>query len=115
MAKRTVTDARSAHGEQRATAARKSSKRILVGIRLEERLVKVMKGLAELKDCTLGQLVEEVFLNAIEGRSAFAKNNKVPADVRQQISGLKKVYGLTYSADHLDMAEAETTRRKRRS
>lgn len=76
--------------------------RILVGVRLEERLVKVMKGLAELNDCSLGHLIEEVFMTSMEGRSAFAgRNNKVSAEMRQRINSLKRVYNVDYSTEDL--------------
>ncbi|MBX7244811.1 MAG: hypothetical protein K1X53_04890 [Candidatus Sumerlaeaceae bacterium] len=79
-----------------------SVNRILVGVRLEERLVKVMKGLAELKNASLGELIEEVVITAMDGGSAFAdRGGKVPSETRQQISGLKQVYGFHASLDEL--------------
>jgi hypothetical protein len=85
-----------------AGLSKQGSGRILVGVRLEERLVKVMKGLAELKDFTLGELIEEVFMVAMDGGNAFAdRSGKVPADMRQRIVGLKQVYGVDYDVDEL--------------
>jgi len=76
--------------------------RILVGVRIEHRLVKVMKGLAELKDYTLGQFIEEVVMAAMEGESSFAdRNGRVSPETRQRILNLKQVYGVNYDIDDL--------------
>jgi hypothetical protein len=66
--------------------------RIQTGVRMETRLLKVLKALAELKDMTLGDLLEGVTLHALEGRAPFSK------DTLKQIAVLKEVYGLTLSA-----------------
>ena len=67
--------------------------RVQTGVRLEKRLLKVLKAVAELKDMSLGDLIEGMALHAFEGKCAFE-----PATV-QQIAELKKVYGLTLKAD----------------
>src|SRR5688572_2459290 len=59
--------------------------RIQTGVRLEKRLLKVLKAVAELKDMSLGDLIEGMALHAFEGKCAFE-----PATV-QQIAELKKV------------------------
>lgn len=66
--------------------------RIQTGVRMETRLLKVLKALAELKDMTLGDLLEGIALHALEGRAPFSK------DTLKQIAVLKEVYGLTLSA-----------------
>ena len=76
--------------------------RLLVGVRIEERLVKVMKGVAELRDATLGELLEEIFLTAVEGGNAFAdRSGKITPEMRNQLRGLKQVYGVDYTLDEL--------------
>ncbi|MBV9678584.1 MAG: hypothetical protein JO185_19770 [Acidobacteriaceae bacterium] len=55
-------------------------------------MLKVLKALAELKDLTLGDLLEGVVLHAFEGKAPFGK------DSLAQIDELKKIYGLTLSA-----------------
>ena len=76
--------------------------RILVGVRIEERLVKVMKGVAELRDATIGELLEEVFLTAMEGGNAFAdRSGKLSAETRSALRGLKQVYGVDYTLDEM--------------
>ncbi len=45
--------------------------RVQTGVRMEKRLLKVLKGLAELKDMTLGDLLEGIVLHAFEGKAPF--------------------------------------------
>ena len=66
--------------------------RIQTGVRIEKRLLKVLKGLAELKDMTLGDLLEGVVLHAFEGKAPFSR------ETLQQIEQLRKLYGLTLRA-----------------
>lgn len=66
--------------------------RIQTGVRMEKRLVKVLKGLAEYHDMTLGDLLEGIVLHAFEGKSPFRKESL------QKIVELKKVYGLDLDA-----------------
>ena len=66
--------------------------RIQTGIRMEKRMVKVLKGLAEYHDMTLGDLLEGIVLHAFEGKAPFGKESL------QKISDLKKIYGLTLDA-----------------
>ena len=40
--------------------------RVQVGVRLEARMVKVLKGLAEFEGVTLGQLIEKIVLHSFE-------------------------------------------------
>lgn len=75
--------------------------RIQTGVRMEKRLLKVLKGLAELKDMSLGDLLEGIVLHAFEGRAAFSKPTLA------QISELRKIYGLTLrAADSHSLREA---------
>ena len=67
--------------------------RIQTGVRLEKRLVKVLKALAEHKDLSLGDLLEGIVLHAFEGRPAFGK------DSLKLIAQLKQIYGLDLTAD----------------
>jgi predicted DNA-binding ribbon-helix-helix protein len=66
--------------------------RVQTGMRLEKRLLKVLKGLAESLDLSLGDLVEGIALHALENKPAFS-----PATLKK-ISDLKRVYGLDLSA-----------------
>ena len=66
--------------------------RVQTGVRMEKRLLKVLKGFAELKDITLGDLLEGIVLHAFEGKAPFSKESL------RQIAELKKIYGLTLRA-----------------
>jgi hypothetical protein len=63
--------------------------RVQTGVRLEKRLLKVLKGLAELKDLSLGDLLEGIVLHAFDGKCAFS------AETLREIEKLRDVYGLT--------------------
>jgi hypothetical protein len=66
--------------------------RIQTGVRIEKRLLKVLKALAELKDVSLGDLLEGIVLHAFEGKAAFSK------ETLGQIADLKKIYNLSLRA-----------------
>jgi predicted DNA-binding ribbon-helix-helix protein len=66
--------------------------RVQTGVRLEKRLLKVLKALAELKDMTLGDLLEGIVLHAFEGKTAFS------SQTLNEIEQLKNIYGLTLRA-----------------
>lgn len=60
--------------------------RAQTGVRIEKSLLKVLKGLAEYCDITLGDLLEGIVLHAFEGKPPFS------AETLQAIAELKKVY-----------------------
>ena len=62
--------------------------RVQTGLRLEKRLLKVLKGLAEYLDMSLGDLLEGIVLHAFDGKAPFSK------ETIAKIAELKKVYGL---------------------
>jgi hypothetical protein len=66
--------------------------RIQTGVRIEKRLLKVLKALAELKDLSLGDLLEGIVLHAFEGKAPFSK------ETLGQIAELKRIYGLKLRA-----------------
>ena len=66
--------------------------RIQTGVRLEKRLVKVLKALAEYKEVTLGDLIEGIVLHAFESKPPFSKDTLV------MIAKLKEIYGLELGA-----------------
>jgi hypothetical protein len=66
--------------------------RVQTGVRIEKRLVKVLKALAEYKNMTLGDLIEGIVLHAFEGKAPFS-----PATQRK-IEELKRIYGLDLDA-----------------
>jgi predicted DNA-binding ribbon-helix-helix protein len=66
--------------------------RVQTGVRLEKRLLKVLKGLAECLDLSLGDLLEGIALHALENKAPFK------AATLEKIGELKKIYGLELSA-----------------
>ncbi|MFL6591329.1 MAG: hypothetical protein ACJ8GK_01310 [Luteimonas sp.] len=66
----------------------KTIDRVQTGVRLERRMVKVLKALAGHLDLSLGDLLEGIVLHAFEGKRAFGD------DTRAQIDRLRQVYGL---------------------
>lgn len=66
--------------------------RVQTGVRMEKRILKVLKALAEYHDVSLGDLLEGVVLHAFEGKAAFS------AETRGRIRELKKIYGLELDA-----------------
>jgi len=75
--------------------------RTQTGVRIETSLLKVLKGLAEYTDLTLGDLLEGIVLHAFEGKAPFS------AETRQVITQLKAVYGCELTA-----ADSHTLREK---
>jgi hypothetical protein len=81
-----------------AEATRKIE-RVQLGVRMEVRLVKVLKGLAEFNDETLGELLEKIVLHSFEpvpgdeGESSASPHSRAEL---KAIDDLKRVYGLDY-------------------
>lgn len=74
--------------------ARVTVERVQTGVRMEKRLVKVLKGLAEYKDLSLGDLIEGICLHAFEGLAPFSE------ETMERIEDLKRIYGLDLDASH---------------
>lgn len=70
--------------------------RVQTGVRMEKRLLKVLKAFAEYHDLTLGDLLEGIVLHAFDGKCPF---NQASLD---RIKELKRFYGLELdsSASH---------------
>jgi hypothetical protein len=67
--------------------------RIQTGVRMEKRMVKVLKALAEYHDISLGDLLEGIVLHAFENKPPFNE------DSLQRIAQLKVVYDMDYGAE----------------
>ena len=67
-------------------------KRTQTGVRIESSLLKVLKGVAEYTDLTLGSLLEGIVLHAFEGKAPFSEGT------RKVIEQLKAVYGCELTA-----------------
>jgi hypothetical protein len=62
--------------------------RVQTGVRMEERILKVLKAFGEYHDMTLGDLLEGIVLHAFDGKCPFGP------DSLKRIKDLKKFYGL---------------------
>jgi predicted DNA-binding ribbon-helix-helix protein len=67
--------------------------RVQTGIRLEKRMLKVLKGLAEYLDMSVGDLLEGIVLHAFENKTPFSP------EILQRIAQLKEVYGMDYGSE----------------
>jgi hypothetical protein len=67
--------------------------RVQTGVRLETRLLKVMKALAAELDLSLGDLIEGIVLHAFEDKAPFS-----PTTLKK-IKTLRGVYGLDLTAE----------------
>lgn len=70
----------------------KNITRVQTGVRLESRVLKVLKALAAELELPLGDLLEGVVLHAFEGKAPFS------AETLRKIKALKRVYGLELGA-----------------
>jgi hypothetical protein len=78
------------------TDGRYAIERVQTGVRMEKRLLKVLKAFAEYNDLTLGDLLEGIVLHAFDGKCPFK------AESLHRIRDLKKFYNLDLdsSASH---------------
>lgn len=82
---------------------KKPIERVQTGVRIEKRLLKVLKGLAEHLDMTVGDLLEGMALHSFENKPPFSENTL------KKISKLKSVYDLDLTA-----ADSHTLREDQR-
>ena len=83
--------------------------RVQTGVRMEKRLIKVLKAFAEYHDLTLGDLLEGIVLHAFDGKTPFS-----PASL-ERIQDLRKFYGLdldSRASHRLKEIKGRTARRR---
>ena len=85
---RTATEAVRRPRQATGEAAARQVERVQTGVRMEKRLVKVLKALAELYDLSLGDLLEGIVLHAFDGRTPFSEESL------RRIGELERIYGL---------------------
>ena len=87
---------------RKPAAAALEVERVQTGVKIEKRLLKVLKALAEYHDMTLGDLLEGVVLHAFEGKAPFS------AGTLKKIRTLRTVYELELTArDSHQLREAD--------
>jgi hypothetical protein len=79
--------------------------RVQTGVRMEKRLLKVLKAFAEYHDMSLGDLLEGIVLHAFDGKTPFSSSSL------KRIHDLKKFYALDLDSN----ASHRLTEIKRRS
>ena len=78
---------------RRSENGRRRVERVQTGVRIERKTLKVLKGLAEYLDLSLGDLLEGIVLHTFEGKTPFSPGTL------QQIEKLREVYGLELRAE----------------
>jgi len=72
--------------------AGKKIERVQTGVRIEKRILKVLKAIATHHEMTLGDLIEGIVLHSFEGKTPFGP------DTLALIEKIKEVYGLELTA-----------------
>ncbi len=67
--------------------------RVQTGVRIEKRLMKVLKTMAEYHEMSLGDLLEGIVLHAMDGKLPFDEES------RKKISHIKALYGMDYGSE----------------
>ena len=90
-----------------ADSERRTVERVQTGVRMEKRILLVLKALAGAHDLSFGDLLEGIVLHAFDGKAPFG------AESMAKIAALREVYGLDLTAadSHLLL---EAGKRKRR-
>ena len=94
-------------------SARKANKdkrvveRAQTGVRMEKRVLKVLKALAEYHDLSLGDLLEGIVLHAFEGKAPFGRESL------QRIESLRQVYDLDLDASDSHLLNERTSSRQK--
>jgi hypothetical protein len=89
---------------------RRTIERVQTGVRMEKRMLLVLKALAGAHDLSFGDLLEGIVLHAFEGKAPFG------AESLAKIAALREVYGLDLTAadSHL-LVEAAARKRRQTS
>ena len=77
--------------------------RIQIGVKMEKRMVKVLKAVAEYHDVSLGEMLESLVLHAFEPALPFDDATL------QRIAQLKRVYNMEYDVNAGQRFSATTT------
>jgi len=54
-------------------SGKRKIERVQTGVRIEKRLLKVMKGLAEYLEMSLGDVIEGIVLHSFDGKAPFSE------------------------------------------
>ncbi|NUC18085.1 hypothetical protein EXW28_13875 [Bacillus mycoides] len=67
--------------------------RVQTGIRMEKRMVKVLKAMAEYHDISLGILLERIVLHSFENKPVFSDESL------EKVKAIKEVYDMDYGLE----------------
>jgi hypothetical protein len=88
--------------------------RVQLGVRMEKKMVKVLKGLAEYNSMTLGQLLEKIVLHSFEpvaGQEGEMSASPYSKESLAVIADLKRIYGMdfdTHASRRFEEIDVET-------
>jgi hypothetical protein len=91
-----------------AEAARRTIARVQTGVRMEKRILLVLKALAGALDLTFGDLLEGIVLHAFEGKAPFGP------EAIAKIEALRTVYKLDLTAQDSHLLVESKKRRASR-
>jgi hypothetical protein len=92
---------------KRADLKRRTVERVQTGVRMEKRMLLVLKALAGAHDLTFGDLLEGIVLHAFEGKAPFGPESQA------KIEALRQVYGLDLTAADSHLLVEKRVRRAR--
>ncbi|KFN02434.1 hypothetical protein D0U04_23590 [Bacillus clarus] len=82
------------HNEQISEKNKKIKvERVQTGIRMEKRMVKVLKAMAEYHDISLGVLLERIVLHSFENKPVFSEESL------EKVKAIKEVYDMDYGLE----------------
>lgn len=67
--------------------------RVQTGMRMEKRMVKVLKAMAEYHDIPLGVLLERIVLHSFENKPVFSEESL------EKVKAIKEVYDMDYGLE----------------
>lgn len=92
-----------------ASASTRVVERVQTGVRMEKRILKVLKAIAEYHEISLGDLLEGIVLHAFEGKQPFGPQGL------ERVREFRRIYGLDLDASHSHrLVEAPSPGRKRK-
>src|SRR4029078_2127252 len=85
-----------------ATKKARTGERVQTGVRMEKRLVGVLKAVADLHGISLGDLLEGLALHAFDGKVPFSP------ETRKKIASLRDSFGLDLRAEDSHLLKEKT-------
>lgn len=82
-------------------AALESVERVQLGVRMEKKMVKVLKGVAEFEGVTLGHLLEKIVMHSFEpvpGQEGEMSASPHGKKTLAAIADLKRIYGMEFDS-----------------